>query len=168
MAVEPKPLGAVPTSSSPMQRFEEYLQSRGGRITQQQRFILEHVFQEHEHFDAEQLVARLRELPSGGRLGRATVYRVLNKLVEAGLLVRMDLDGRSVYERDYGYPDHDHLFCTQCGRLFEFRSDEIDRLCRIAAGERKFRVRGRRLIVEGQCHDCQQAAVRPRRPQDLL
>ena len=168
MAVDPSPLTEVPTASSPMQRFEEYLQSRGGRITQQQRFIIEQVFREHEHFDAEQLVARLRDLPEAGKLGRATVYRVLNKLVEAGLLVRMDLDGRSVYERDYGYPDHDHLFCTTCGRLFEFRSEEIDRLCSQIAADRRFRVRGRRLIIEGTCSDCFQAAVRPRRPLDLL
>lgn len=168
MAIDPTPLAAVPTASSPMQRFEEYLQSRGGRITQQQRFIIEQVFQEHEHFDAEQLVARLRDLPGAGKLGRATVYRVLNKLVEAGLLLRMDLDGRSVYERDYGYPDHDHLFCTRCGKLFEFRSDDIDRICQRVASEQRFRPRGRRLIVEGTCHQCHQASIRPRRPQDLL
>ena len=151
-----------------MQRFEEFLQSRGGRITKQQRFIVEQVFQEHQHFDADELAQRLKPGEDGKKPGRATVYRVLNKLVEAGLLVKMDLAGRAVYEFDYGYPDHDHLNCAKCGKLIEFRSERIREICDAVAAEHRFRPTGHRLIVEGVCRECQQAAVRPKRRVDLI
>src|SRR6185369_12579688 len=46
-------LGSVEVALSPPQRFEEFLQSRGKRITQQRRAIVEEVFRQHSHFDAE-------------------------------------------------------------------------------------------------------------------
>ena len=46
-------------------------------------------------------------------------------MVEAGLLRKMVLGGRAVYEHDYGYPQHDHLHCTECDKLIEFSSDEL-------------------------------------------
>src|SRR4051812_29078069 len=52
-------LGRVPVSLSPRDRFVEYLQSRGMRVTQQRLALVEHVFSRHEHFDADQLMEQL-------------------------------------------------------------------------------------------------------------
>ena len=52
-------LSGVKVAMTPMARFEEFLRSRGKRITQQRRTILEQVFSHHEHFDAENLLAEL-------------------------------------------------------------------------------------------------------------
>jgi Fur family ferric uptake transcriptional regulator len=104
-------LGEVQVALSPQERFEEYLQSRGKRITQQRRVLVDHVFERHDHFDADELIASLAHKPEGKDVSRPTVYRTLNELVEAGLLRKMTLRGRSVYEHDYGYPQHDHLYC---------------------------------------------------------
>lgn len=157
-------LEQLPTASSPLERFEEFLQRRGGRITQQQKFIVEQTFAQTSHFDADELFERIRQHEQAKQLGRATVYRVLSKLVEAGMLVKMDLEGRAVYERDYGYPNHDHLHCQKCGRLVEFRSDEIDRICRNVAREHGFRVNGHQLIVSGVCGPCTTAARKTGQP----
>ena len=56
---EENSLGSVQVSLSPIQRFEEYLQSRGQRNTEQRRFLVERVFSHHEHFDADQLMDQL-------------------------------------------------------------------------------------------------------------
>ena len=61
----------------------------------------------------------------GQAVSRPTVYRTLSELVDAGLLREMVLNGRSVYEHDYGYPQHDHLHCEKCDKLIEFSSDEV-------------------------------------------
>ena len=37
----------------------------------------------------------------------------------------MTLSGRAVYEHDYGYPQHDHLYCQICDKLIEFSSEEL-------------------------------------------
>ncbi|MFM8292054.1 MAG: hypothetical protein ACKOC4_10195, partial [Planctomycetia bacterium] len=59
-------LGKVDVALSPQERFAEFLQARGKRITKQRRVIVDHVCSHHEHFDAEQLLAGLRRTPAGG------------------------------------------------------------------------------------------------------
>jgi Fur family ferric uptake transcriptional regulator len=161
-------LNAVEVASSPQERFSEYLQSRGKRITHQRRVLVDHVFERHDHFDADELIANLARIDAGRKVSRPTVYRTLNELVEAGLLRRMSLGGRAVYEHDYGYPQHDHLHCTICDQLIEFQSDELERLREAVAREHRFRVTGHRLIVTGICHDCSTKRHRRQSPLDLV
>ena len=161
-------LGPIETSLSPLERFEEFLQSRSGRMTQQRRVLVEHVFKRHEHFDADDLTAEISQLEEGKRIGKATVYRTLSELVDAGLLRQMELGGRKIYEHDYGYPQHDHMFCVKCEKLIEFQSEEIKRILQEVAGEHQFRVTGRRFIVNGICRECQTARRRQHRPLDRI
>ena len=92
-------LNGVKVAMTPMARFEEFLRSRGKRITQQRRAILEQVFSHHEHFDAENLLTELvSEKKNSPKVSRPTVYRTLGELVDAGLLRKMSLNNRSVYE----------------------------------------------------------------------
>jgi len=75
----------------------------------------------------------------------------------------MELRGRSVYEHDYGYPQHDHLHCQRCDKLVEFHSDQIDHICQKVADEHRFRYRSYRLVVNGICPDCAEQPRRKRR-----
>ena len=161
-------LSAVKVSSSPQERFSEYLQSKGKRITQQRRALVDHVFERHDHFDADELIANVARLDLGSKVSRPTVYRTLNELVDAGLLRRMNLGGRAVYEHDYGYPQHDHLHCTICDQLIEFQSDDLQRIREAVGREHRFRVTGHRLIVTGVCQDCSNKRHRRQSPLDLV
>jgi Fur family ferric uptake transcriptional regulator len=161
-------LGSVPVSMSPIERFEEYLQSRGQRNTEQRRFLIERVFSHHEHFDADQLMDQLPRKGSPNYVSRPTVYRTLKEFVDAGLLRSFELNGRSVYEHDYGYPQHDHFYCTKCHKLLEFRSEAITQLLEEIAKNHKFRARGHRLTVNGICDECSKQRSRVRRSQDRV
>ncbi|TWT87315.1 Ferric uptake regulation protein [Pseudobythopirellula maris] len=161
-------LGEVRVSSSPQERFDEYLQSKGKRTTQQRRVLVDTVFERHDHFDADELIGLLGKSTEGAKVSRATVYRALDELVEAGLLRKMTLGGRAVYEHDYGYPQHDHLHCTECDALIEFRSDELIALREAVGREHQFRVTGHRLIVSGVCQDCAGKRHRRQSPLDLI
>jgi len=116
-------LRKVEVSLSPQERFEEYLQSRGKRMTHQRRVILETVFAQHEHFDADGLWEMVQQ--AGHQVSRPTVYRTLNELEDCGLLRRMQLGNRRVYEHDYGreyqFRANGHRFiitgvCAQCSQ----------------------------------------------------
>lgn len=161
-------LGTVEVSLTPLARFEEFLQSRGKRITSQRRIIVEQVSSRHEHFDADQLAADLAQTKEFRRVSRPTVYRTLAEMVEAGLLRKMSLNGRAVYEHDYGYPQHDHLHCTSCNRLIEFQSAEVNAIRDAVAREHQFRVTSHRLIISGVCLDCRLAKQRATRRLDVL
>lgn len=160
-------LGTVEVALTPLERFEEYLRSRQKRITKQRRTIVEQVFSVHRHFDAEDLLALLQRTVGARKVSRPTVYRTLAELVDAGLLREMSLKGRSVYEHDYGYPQHDHLHCEKCDKLIEFSSEQVRQIRDAVAREHQFRVHGHRLIIHGICAECS----RPRRrlrPVDLV
>lgn len=146
---------------SPQQRFQEYLQSRGMRSTEQRRILLAHIFAHHQHFDADQLLAQLPRQGQPGYVSRPTVYRTLAEFVDAGLLRKFELDGRAVYEHDYGYPQHDHLYCSRCRRLFEFESDELLTLANRVAQEQQFHAAGHRFLVYGLCAQCAKSSPRP-------
>jgi Fur family transcriptional regulator, ferric uptake regulator len=157
------PLEAVLVSLTPLERFDEYLQSKGLRNTDQRKFLIEQVFTRHEHFDADQLIDQLPIKGESNYVSRPTVYRTLREFVDAGLLNRFELDGRSVYEHDYGYPQHDHLYCTKCRKLIEFTSDELILLRESVAKQHRFRVRDHRFIIHGVCDECAKSRSRDRR-----
>lgn len=160
-------LGSIEVSQSPLERFEEYLLSRGLRKTEQRRYLVEQVFSRHEHFDADQLIDQLPRKGDENYVSRPTVYRTLKEFVDAGLLRRFELNGRSVYEHDYGYPEHDHFYCVQCHALLEFQSEQLTRLRDEIARDHRFRVRSHRLIIQGVCNDCS-SRRNQRRRQDLV
>ena len=161
-------LGTVHVSSSPQERFAEFLQSKGKRITRQRKILVDRVFERHDHFDAEELIYNLSQHTEGAKVSRPTVYRTLNELVDAGLLRRMALGGRAVYEHDYGYPQHDHLHCTICDNLIEFHSTALQELRDAVASEHTFRVTGHRLLLSGVCSDWARKRHRRQTPLDLI
>ncbi len=161
-------LDPIDVALSPQERFDEFLQSRGMRNTPQRRTILKHVFSKHEHFDADQLIDRLPARGKTGYVSRPTVYRTLSEFVDAGLLRKLILDGRTVYEHDYGYPQHDHLYCTDCRRLLEFQSADLIELRNRVAAERDFRVKTHWLIITGVCEECHRKSRRVRKRVDMV
>src|SRR6202158_1932651 len=104
----------VEMSQSPEAKFREYLASRPKpqRFTDQQRDMVRFIFSQHSHFDADRLYDEMKRAEVPGR--RAPVYRSLAKLVDAGLLRRLEVGPRTFYEHDYGYPQHEHLYCQRC------------------------------------------------------
>jgi Fur family ferric uptake transcriptional regulator len=156
-------LPAIAVSQSPEEKFREYLTSRPRpqRYTDQQRDLVQHIFSQHQHFDAEQLIDGLKQ--AGSNVSRATVYRTLGKLVDAGLLRRLELGARTTYEHDYGYPQHEHLQCDQCGKIIEFQSPTIENLIDEVARQHQFQASGHSFVIRGTCAECNQARTTKRR-----
>jgi Fur family ferric uptake transcriptional regulator len=154
---------AVEVSQSPEDKFREYLSSRprAQRYTDQQRDMVRYIFAQHNHFDAEQLIDDMKR--SGFRVSRATVYRTLAKLVDAGLLRRLEVGPRMFYEHDYGYPQHEHLYCQQCNKMIEFQNPAIESVLREVCRENNFQSSGHTFIIRGTCADCNRARVTKRR-----
>lgn len=157
------PLPSVAVSQSPEERFREFLTSRPKpqRYTDQQRELVRHIFEKHSHFDTDELLAELKKAER--TVSRATVYRTLAKLVEAGLLRKIEIGARTVYDHDYGYPWHEHLVCSNCGTMIEFTHEGIVEAVQGVAAQKQFRVAGYDLIVRGSCAACNAADAAKRR-----
>lgn len=99
--------------------LERYLVENGLRRTRERRAILEIIYQELTHFDAETLYRYL--LQKGYKVSRATVYNSLDLFVACGLVKRYSFaGGKMLYERSLGRRQHDHLICEDCGEIQEF------------------------------------------------
>ncbi len=157
------PLPAIAVSQSPEDKFREYLASRPRpqRYTDQQRDMVRYVFSQHNHFDADQLIDALKK--ANFTVSRATVYRTLAKLVEAGLLRRLELGPRTYYEHDYGYPQHDHMQCSVCKKMIEFQDPAIEAAIRGVCQQHHFQASGHTFVIQGTCADCNRARTSKRR-----
>ena len=81
----------------------------------------------------------------------------MTSLVDAGLLRRIELGDRTVYDHDYGYPAHDHLVCELCNAMEEFQSEELEALLEKVASGNQFRASGHTLVIRGVCAACNAA-----------
>ena len=156
-------LPTVEVSQSPEEKFREYLASRpkAQRFTGQQRDMVNYIFSKHNHFDAEQLIDEMKR--ESFAVSRATIYRTLTKLVDAGLLRRLNIGARTVYEHDYGYPQHDHLYCQSCKKMIEFQHPAMEAVLRDVSQQHGFQYQGHSFIVRGTCAECNRARMTKRR-----
>jgi len=137
------------------QRFESFLKTQGLKLTSQRARIFERAFETHEHFNAETLYGWMRE-EDGSSVSRATVYRTLNLLEQGSFIGSLDIGrGEVVYEHLLGHTHHDHLICTECGKIEEFREERIETLQEEIASRKGFELTSHTLRLMGICGSCQ-------------
>lgn len=132
-----------------MSSENQELRKAGLKVTLPRVKILQLLDQADErHMSAEDVYKALLE--SGEEVGLATVYRVLTQFEQAGLVERHNFDGgHSVFELDSG-EHHDHMVCTETGRVVEFHNDQIELLQKKVAEELGFELTGHSLVLYGK------------------
>ncbi|MCS7034890.1 MAG: transcriptional repressor [Phycisphaerae bacterium] len=113
--------------------FRRYLHGRKLKFTPERAAILDAVLRREGLFEPDQLVSALKE--AGHRASRATVYRTLTHLQDAGILRQVFFDNRqSYYEVIAAGRQNDYLICVETGRVVEFTSEKLralrDEICR--------------------------------------
>ncbi len=135
------------------QGFLKYLREHHIRYTRPRRLILRAVLAIDEYFEAEQLLAELRQ--AGHRVGKATVYRTLPLLVDCGILRRVRFsDTQTHYACSFLEDPPDHMVCRRCGRIVEFSSAETLALREKVARAHGFKPLSHRFQVSGWCEGC--------------
>lgn len=90
-----------------------------------------------------------------GEASRATVYRVLDELVDHGLASRLEVgQGIARYEPVRRDGHHHHLVCDDCGAVRPFHDDELERAIGQVAGRVAFDVAEHDITLRGRCGDC--------------
>jgi Fur family ferric uptake transcriptional regulator len=91
---------------------------------------------------------------AGRRVGRASIYRVVDELVSLDLLTRVEVgDGVARYEPQRS-GHHHHLVCDDCGRLEPFEDDALERAIRGLADRVAFDVSEHDVTLHGCCEAC--------------
>ncbi len=101
------------------------------------------------HLSAEDIYRIL--LGADEDIGLATVYRVLTQFEAAGLLTRHHFEnGMALFELNHG-SHHDHIVCTDCGRIEEFMDEGIEERQTAVARRLGFEIADHSLILHGRC-----------------
>lgn len=107
------------------------------------------------HFSVDDLVRSLQE-EGVHDAHQATVYRAVPLMVEAGLIqpaLVSKADGQR-YETAFEREHHDHLVCTSCGRVVEYRSEALEAMQREIAQRFDFELDDHVLELRGRCKAC--------------
>lgn len=129
------------------------LRPPGGKRSSKRDVILNVFLRQEGHLSADDLVDLIRR--EDQRISRATVYRTLQWMVDAGVARKVDFgEGRFRFEHSYRHPRHFHLICKTCNRSFEFLSSDIEALVEEVAAARNFSARQSVLQIYGTCEEC--------------
>ena len=134
-------------------KLEDYLSGHGLRFSFGRELVFQAAIGSHGHFTAEVLVKYFKNKEK--RVSRATVYRSLPLLLEAGVIQKSAGEGkRDFYEKTDAKSHHDHMVCLGCKRIIEFHSDALEALQEKLSREYKFKLVFHDHRLFGYCEKC--------------
>jgi Fur family ferric uptake transcriptional regulator len=128
------------------------LTAAGERVTRQRLIVADVLARAGRQLTAGELYERVRSAEPS--LGRATVFRTVDRLVEAGVARRLELEGH-VYAYIACQPEHHHhLSCTSCGRVEEIPESWVQPIADRASRRLDFEIDDGRIDFYGRCAAC--------------
>jgi Fur family ferric uptake transcriptional regulator len=129
------------------------LRPAGTKRSSKRDLIVNAFLKQEGHLSADDLVDLIKR--EDHRISRATVYRTLQWMEEAGIARKVDFgEGRFRFEHSYRHPRHFHLICKTCNRSYEFLSSDIEQLVEEVAVARAFAARQTVVQIYGTCESC--------------
>ncbi len=135
------------------ERMLEALQGRGFRLTAPRRAVVEVMAEGHQHLNHAEILERARVKYQD--IGRATVYRTLELLVEMGLIhvtYMGDANQRFIVPVE-GH--HHHLVCNGCGDVFELDECHFGAALTTITNQTGFSIDSHLVELYGRCTGCQ-------------
>jgi Fur family peroxide stress response transcriptional regulator len=125
---------------------------KGLKLTPQRMIIFHIIAEDNRHMTADEIYRKARaEYPM---LSPATVYRNMERLVEAGLLTHLDLGGTST-RYDTNLEEHHHFVCEKCGMVTDlYLKDFKYELDKEKSTLGNFRIESPELYLHGVCGEC--------------
>ncbi|MBC8384967.1 MAG: transcriptional repressor [Candidatus Cloacimonetes bacterium] len=133
--------------------FENFLKTKGLKLTKPRKIILNEVFENHDHFNVDQLYDQIRKEHID--VSRATIYRTMPLLVEAGLIKQsIRCQAKDHYEHIHGHQTHLHLICVKCGNIIEEESVNVENILLELSQKNNFKVKEINVGAKGICSNC--------------
>ena len=131
--------------------FRKFLLSKDLRVTGQRRSIFKAVFEQGDHFTAEDLLDRARKLDE--TISRATVYRSLPLLLESGVIREVDVGHDSKFYAVNRLSENfkAQVICVDCEKIFEVDAPFMEWYGKTVSENLGLDVKSQRLQVHAEC-----------------
>jgi len=138
-----------------LNELKNVLQKRNLKYTKQREIILKTLFEHCGHHSPEEIYLFIKNSNPNLNIGIATVYRTLSLFEEEGLADSISF-GKDGKKYEIGHKSHhDHLVCSECGKIIEFVDDIIESRQIEVAKKYNFKMQSHIMKIIGICEDCQ-------------
>lgn len=137
--------------------MEEYLAELKGhhfKVTPRRKAVIELFMREKRYLGPYEIREMLAKLSL--RVGLPSVYRILEELESAGILVKIENRNRQLYYSLCRRPrtDHHHFVCSKCNKVEEVEFCNFPEIARFIEKKLKGKVQYHSLHIEGLCSEC--------------
>ena len=137
-----------------LERFKKNVSKIGLKNSIQKDYILKTLYFSTEHLTAEEISNKIKQNYNVS-IGIATVYRAMKFFSDLKLVNQLDIADSAIrYELNIS-EHHDHLICTSCGKIIEFRDDLIEQTQTKIAEINNFILKVHIMTIYGLCENCQ-------------
>jgi len=128
--------------------YSEFLKKNKMFFTKERTRLLDFILKQEGHFSADELLFAMQKADL--KVSRATLYRSLSQMVEAGILSESDFGhGHTHYEIALGSKPHVHLICTDTGEVREVHSQKLEDALSDLARKEGFKIKRYKIQVFG-------------------
>lgn len=146
-----EPIMSCQSKQQRIEQFERLCRERGLPLTTQRRTVFELICDRRDHPTADQIYGQVRRrLPA---ISRTTVYRILENLVELGVIARICHPG-SAGRFDPKIRRHHHLVCVHCETIIDLELPRLNRLALPDVSGHGFEIRDYHIHFRGTCSRC--------------
>ncbi len=138
-----------------LESFKELLKKNNLKFTIQREVILETLYGSDAHLTPEALHHLIQNKHPDLKTGIATVYRTLALLEESGVVTSLSFGAQGKKYELGAKEHHDHLICTECGKITEFVDEEIEKRQHFITKELGFKMEDHSMQIYGICSQCQ-------------
>jgi len=140
-------------------KFQKGMKAVAQAYKTKQRTAIEKLLMERagEHLTADEIMAALGQ--QGFAIGKATVYRCLERMMEQGTVKRYAFnEGKSAsYEyQGQGAKARYHLKCCGCGEMTHLECELLDTLPQHIFEHHGFTLDAAQTVLMGRCEKCRQ------------
>jgi Fur family ferric uptake transcriptional regulator len=133
--------------------FIQFLKSNNHRVTKERLLVLENLYKNDSHIDAENLFIMMKK--KGIKISQATIYNTLQLLLEANLINSLSFgESHQHYEPLFSGKQHHHIVCSSCGKVEEFPAKILEKIQRNICTERKYKFLSSAFQIMGVCEKC--------------
>ena len=92
-------------------------------------------------------------------IGLTTVYRIINSLVQKGIVSKIPLENSQGFCYQYNSEkehcsNHYHLICEKCNKTIHIENDNIKKVLKEIENENQFKINNNRIVFYGLCDKC--------------